>query len=64
MKKTYQNPELTIVAVNVKTAILEPSITNIGGDSGLQPGDPSDPIPEEADVKGNSYNVWDVDWSN
>ena len=61
MKKTYQNPELTIVAVNVKTAILDPSITNIDGDSDLQPG--TGETPTEADVKGNSYNVWDIDWS-
>ena len=62
MKKTYIIPTTEVTFV-VAEAILEPSITNIGGDSGLQPGDPSDPIPEEADVKGNSYNVWDIDWS-
>lgn len=61
MKKIYQNPELTVVAVNVKTAILEPSITGVDGDSGIDLGDGE--VPGEADVKGNSYNVWDVDWS-
>lgn len=62
MKKTYIIPTTEVTFV-VAEQMIANSITGVGGDSGVTPADPTDPVPGEADVKGNSYNVWDIDWS-
>ena len=61
MKKTYISPVVS-EQVLATEQLLANSITEIGGNSGLQPG--TGDTPEEADVKGNGYNVWDIDWDN
>ena len=61
MKKTYIIPALDVTFV-VAGQMIAASITEVGGDAGITPAEPTDPIPGEADVKGNSYNVWDVEW--
>ena len=48
MKKTYITP-LTIVEFTQAESMMAVSITNIGGDSGIQVG--TGETPEEADVK-------------
>lgn len=40
------------------TQLLANSITGVGGDSGLEPADPTEPVPGEADTKGD-WNIWD-----
>ena len=59
MKKTYIIPALTEQRVQTEMMIAG-SITGVGGDSGLQPGEGE--TPGEADVK-RGYDVWDDDWS-
>jgi hypothetical protein len=54
MKKSYLQPETEVLNVNV-VEMLAGSITDIGGDSGLTPADPTDPIPEDADVKASIF---------
>ena len=54
MKKSYLQPETEVLNVNV-IEMLAGSITGIGGDSGLDPADPDDPIPGEADVKTSIF---------
>lgn len=62
MKKTYISPAMDVTLI-VAEQVIAGSITEVGGDAGItMPEDPSEPIPTEADVKGNSYNVWDVEW--
>lgn len=63
MKKTYISPVVSEQMLATEQ-LLANSITGVGGDTEITPADPSDPIPEEADVKGNGYNVWDIDWNN
>ena len=60
MKKTYIIPTTEVTFV-VAEQMIANSITAVGGNSGIGLGDGE--VPGEADVKGNSYNVWDVDWS-
>ena len=60
MKKTYIIPTTEVTFV-VADQMIANSITDVGGNSGIGLGDGE--VPEEADVKGNSYNVWDIDWS-
>jgi hypothetical protein len=54
MKKSYLQPEVEVLNVNV-VEMLANSITGVGGDSGLTPADPTDPIPEDADVKASIF---------
>ncbi|MBP5515088.1 MAG: hypothetical protein J6Y04_10005 [Bacteroidaceae bacterium] len=54
MKQIYLQPETEVLNVNV-VEMLAGSITEIGGDSGLTPGDPGEEPPTEADVKGNIF---------
>lgn len=61
MKKTYIIPTTEVTFV-VAEQMIANSITDVGGNSGIGIGEGE--VPEEADVKGNSYNVWDIDWSN
>ena len=60
MKKTYLQPDTEIQKVNV-VQMLSASITGVGGGSGLGQADPSDPIPEEGDVKEFIFeeNPWE-----
>ena len=60
MKKTYIIPTTEVTFV-VAEQMIANSITGVGGDSDIDLGDGE--VPGEADVKGNSYNVWDIDWS-
>ena len=57
MKKTYISPAMDVTLV-VAGQMIAASITGVEGPIGLGEGE----APEEADVKGNSYNVWDDDW--
>ena len=43
------------VTYMVAEQMIAASITGVGGNSGIQPADPTDPVPGEADVKGNFY---------
>ena len=52
MKKSYLQPEVEVLNVNV-IQMLANSITNIGGDSDLQPGEGD--VPGEADVKTSVF---------
>ena len=54
MKKTYISPAMD-VTVMVAEQMIANSITGVGGNSGIQPANPTDPVPGEADVKGNFY---------
>ena len=54
MKKSYLQPETEVLNVNV-VEMLAGSITDIGGDSGLTPANPDDPIPGDADVKTSVF---------
>lgn len=54
MKKSYLQPDTEVLNVNV-VEMLANSITGVGGDSGLTPADPTDPIPEDADVKASIF---------
>ena len=54
MKKSYLQPETEVLNVNT-IEMLAGSITGVGGDSGLTPADPTDPIPGEADVKTSIF---------
>ena len=60
MKKVYLQPETEVLKINV-VEMLAGSITEVGGDSGIGIGDPTDPIPGEADVKGSIFdeNPWE-----
>ena len=55
MKKSYLQPEVEVLNVNV-VEMLAGSITSVGGNSGLELGDNNDPdFPTEADVKGSAF---------
>lgn len=54
MKQIYLQPETEVLNVNV-VEILAGSITDIGGDSGLTPGNPGEEPPTEADVKTSIF---------
>ena len=54
MKKSYLQPEVEVLNVNV-VEMLANSITGVGGDSGLTPANPNDPVPGEADVKSSIF---------
>lgn len=54
MKQIYLQPETEVLNVNV-IEMLAGSITGIGGDSGLQPSDPGEEPPTEADVKTSIF---------
>ena len=58
MKKTYIAPELYMQLIQAEQMIAA-SITNVGGDSGIQIGEGD--TPTEADVKGNFFgdSPWD-----
>ena len=57
MKKTYISPTLKVKQI-VLEQIMQTSITNIGGNSGLEKG--TGETPTEADAKSyGNYNVWD-----
>ena len=60
-KKAYINPIMTIVQVNCHAALLGASQT-IGGDVTVTYGGTA--TGKSADVKSDTYNVWDDDWSN
>lgn len=64
MKKTYIVPALHVQRVQAEQMIAA-SITGVGGNSGIQMGEP-DPtagpgVPTEADTKGNFFGdaVWE-----
>ena len=58
MKKTYISPTLKVKQIAFEQIMAQASITNIGGDSNLQPG--TGEIPTDADAKSyGNYNVWD-----
>ena len=57
MKKNYISPVLSELQL-ATTQLLANSITGVGGDSGLEPADPTEPVPGEADAKGD-WNIWD-----
>ena len=57
MKKNYISPVLSELQL-ATTQLLANSITGVGGDSGLEPAQPGDDIPGEADAKGD-WNIWD-----
>lgn len=57
MKKNYISPVLSELQL-ATTQLLANSITGVGGDSGLEPAEPTDPVPGEADAKGD-WNIWD-----
>ena len=59
MKKTYIIPAMDVTLV-VAGQMIAASITKVDGDSGIGIG--TGETPTDADVKGNSYNVWDDDW--
>ena len=52
MKKSYLQPETEVLNVNV-IQMLANSITNVGGNSGLELGEGD--APETADVKGSVF---------
>jgi hypothetical protein len=66
-KKVYQQPTMTVVKLQQKTALLSDSVhslsTNLTGDDAINyNGQGSN---GDARVKqGGEYNVWDDDWSN
>ena len=62
MKKTYIIPELTVVATELKTAILEPSV---GIGNGCVDAGNVEVTGERGGSRGSSssdYNVWNEDW--
>ncbi len=59
MKKTYINPELTILEIEMEQ-MLAASLTD--PESGLNPGGDPDNIPDEADSKDFGYDVWGEDF--
>ena len=52
MKKSYLQPEVEVLNVNV-VEMLAGSITNVEGPIDLA--DPTDPVPGEADVKSSIF---------
>lgn len=63
MKKTYISPVVKVkqIAYELMEETPTASITNIGGNSGLEMG--KDETPTEADAKVNyHYNVWDEEF--
>ena len=64
-KNIYQAPALTITRVNTEMMIAQSRITGTSGADGLGlGGNTSDAEIVTGNVKGNSYNVWDDDWSD
>ena len=59
MKKNYISPEVNITYVEAHNMIAA-SVTNVGGDSGIEKGDGE--TPTEADAKG--YRTTTVEWEN
>ena len=57
MKKYYISPVMSELQL-ATTQLLANSITGVGGDSDLTPADPEEPVPGEADAKGD-WNIWD-----
>lgn len=55
MKKTYISPALELMQAEVQQ-MLAASITNVGGDSGIELGTGDTPV--EADVKGEDWDIW------
>ena len=68
-KKTYQTPATTVVSVNVESQLLSESstvssITGNLGESNLKNGGSDANYSGGVRVKGGeSYDVWDDDWS-
>ena len=59
MKKTYISPALEIETAMDTESVIAASITNIGGDSGIELGEGS-VIPDEADAKEDLWG--ELDW--
>jgi len=57
MKKNYISPVMSELEL-ATSQLLANSITGVGGDSGLEPADPTEPAPGEADAKGD-WSIWD-----
>ena len=65
-KKTYQTPATMVVSVNVESMLLSGSntVSRITGNSNLKNGGSDANYSGGARVKGGeSYDVWDDDWS-
>lgn len=65
-KKTYQTPATMVVSVNVESQFLSGSntVSRITGNSNLKNGGSDANYSGGARVKGGeSYDVWDDDWS-
>lgn len=65
-KKTYQTPATMVVSVNVESQLLSGSntVSRITGNSNLKNGGSDANYSGGARVKGGeSYDVWDDDWS-
>ena len=62
MKKEYVSPSVDVMELYMQDAVLG---NVISGNSSPNFGDAEEGgEDEDADVKGNSYNIWDDDWSN
>ena len=60
MKKTYISPVVKVKQIAYEL-MASASITEIGGNSGLEKGEGE--VPGEADAKGNyHYSVWDEEY--
>ena len=60
MKKDYISPEVNITYVEAYNMIAA-SVTEVGGNSGIDLADPNEDIPTTADAK---QNVNSVQWEN
>ena len=57
MKKTaYMAPAIEIE--NIQVQPLLNTVSNVGGDAGITPAEPTDPVPSEGDSR-RRYDVWE-----
>ena len=62
MKKVYDKPAMTVVAVHQQQTLLNASPQDFGGPSSDFMSNPT--IRSGGGVKKEMYNVWDDDWNN
>ena len=57
MKKTkYMAPAIEINIIQIQPLLN--TVSNVGGDAGITPAEPTDPVPGEADSR-RRFSVWD-----
>lgn len=57
MKKAkYMAPAIEINIIQIQPLLNK--VSNVGGDAGVTPAEPTDPVPAEADSRRN-FSIWD-----